>query len=447
MSVVDRHRMLVLVSNPETEPLLMQYASALAKARQGETIALHLTSPQAHLPGHAIGKEFWKDSVPMTNGVPSRSCRALAESTPDGVRAFVRNWPYALWVMGWFDNDEKRCEMTEMAQRMDVPILVVRKGVAKPRPRILVATAGGIHALETIKIGVDLSTGLDAEIDILRIVPRHMVSASIEQLNAHCREVAETMKLELRLAGMDHLRFRVCVGEDIAADLAVQSKRYDTLIVGGPSEWRLGEDIAGSIPDELARVVSCTLMMVIAPQHRELTLRRLLWAGTICADMPRLRYPEAITALIDRLVAGKQLPGQLRDRAIEAALNREQVEPTTVGCGVAIPHAALGNFTGTVAALGISPDGTGFGREGDDIAHLVFLLITSADTYDAYLPVLSQVAQLVLSEERRAELVAAGTALRAAAVVQKFQEGVVSLSEPAEGSLESAEALSNNGKE
>jgi len=439
--------MLVLVSNPETEPLLMQYASALARARQGEVTALHLTSPQAHLPGQAIGSEFWKAPVPMTHGVPGRSCCALSHSTSDGVRAFTRNWPYALWVMGWFDNDDKRREMTEMAQRMDVPILVVRKGSAKPKPRILVATAGGIHALETIKIGADLSIGLGAEIDILRIVPRHMAPASTEQLNAHCREVAETMKLELRLAGMDHLCFRVCVGENVVADLASQSKRYDTLIVGGPSEWRLGEDIAGSIPDELARAVSCTLMMVIAPQHRELTLRRLLWAGTICADMPRLPYGEAITALVDRLVAGKQLPGQLRDRAIEAALNREQIEPTTVGCGVAIPHAALGNFTGTVAALGISPDGAGFGKEGDDIAHLVFLLITSADTYDTYLPVLSQVAHLVLSEKRRAELISAGTALRAAAVIQKFQEDVVSLSEPAEDPLESAGTLSNNGKE
>lgn len=447
MSFVDRQRMLVLVSNPDTEPLLMQHASALAKTRQGEVIALHLTSPQAHVPGHAIGKEFWKDAAPMKQGVPTQTCCAISDSTSDDVRAFVRNWPYALWVMGWFDNDEKRREMTNVAQRMDVPVLIIRKGVAKPRPRILVATAGGMHSLETIKIGADLSVGLGAEVDILRIVPRHIASGSIETLNVHCREVSETMKLELRLAGMDYLRFRVCVGEDIAAEIASQSKHYDILLVGGPSEWRLSEGIAGTIPEELARTVSCTLMMVIAPQHGELNLPRLLWPATICADLPSLNHADAITALVDRLVAGGQLPGQLRDRAIEAALNREQIEPTTVGYGVAIPHAALGNFTGMLAALGISRDGMGFGRDGTDIAHLVFLLITSADTYDTYLPVLSQVAQLVLSEQRRAELVAAGTAVQAAAVIRRFQETVANVEESAEDHLEDAQTLSKNGKE
>jgi len=163
--------------------------------------------------------------------------------------------------------------------------------------------------------------------------------------------------------------------------------------------------------------------------------------------MPRLHYPEAIAALVERLVASRQLPGQLRDRAIEAALSREQIEPTTVGCGVAIPHSALGNFTGTLAALGISGEGVGFGKDGDDVAHLVFLFISSADTYDTYLPMLSQVAQFVLSEERRAELVAAGTALRAAAVVQRFQEGVAGDNEAAGDPMESVEPLSNNRKE
>jgi len=418
----DKQKILVLISNPETEPLLMRYGSALARARQGEVVALHLTSPQEHLPGHRIGRHFWDTPTKAAHGVSIRNCCAVSDSTSDGVRSFVQNWPYALWIMGWFEDDEKRREMIRMAQRMRIPIMVVRKGAANPLPRVLVATAGGIHALEAVKIGADLAKGLSAEVEVLVIVPRHTVSATTEQLNRHCHEVAESTRFALQLAGLGHLRSRVTIRDNVVADLAQRAGRYDTLVVGGPGEWRLNDSVEGSIPDELSRVTSCNMAMVVAPQSREFALRRLLWPGTICVDMPRLPYPDAIAVLVDRLVTSRQLPATLRDRAIEAALIREEIEPTTVGSGVAIPRAALSSFPGTLAALGISRDGVRFGEGDHGVAHLVFLLITSADTSDTYLTALSRIARLVLPEKRRLELLAARTALRASNIIQDFEE-------------------------
>lgn len=435
MKLNDHQRILVLLSGPKTGPFLMQYASAIATARRGEVTSLHLAAPQAHLRENGVGMEFHKSALKA--GVSDKNIAV----TPDNVQAFVQNWPYALWVAKWLEDNEKLRDLTTMAQRMDVPILVIKKGHSQRKRRILVATSGGIHALETIKIAANLSAGLGAEAEIVQILPRHIAQASEEETRIQCHQIAETMKLELRLAGLDHLPFRVCVGDSIASALSSQAKAYDTLIIGGPSEWRLGDDISGSIPDELAKTVSCTLMMVVTPQHRELSLQHLFWHGTICTNMPRLHFSEAITALVDKLIASKQLPGQLRDRTIEAAFSREQLEPTIVEGNVAIPHAALGNFTGTLAALGISRGGVAFGEHGDKRAHLVFLFITSSETYDSYLPALSQVARLVLSRQRRAKLISSGTAVQAAAVIQDFQKKVLVPLEIPEASLESVETI------
>ena len=93
---------------------------------------------------------------------------------------------------------------------------------------------------------------------------------------------------------------------------------------------------------------------------------------------------------------------------IEAALARERLSSTAVGCQTALPHARLPRFDGVAAALAIAPGGIDFGAEREP-PRFVFLMLTSATSYGRYLGALARIARLMVNPERRQALLGAPT--------------------------------------
>lgn len=90
-------------------------------------------------------------------------------------------------------------------------------------------------------------------------------------------------------------------------------------------------------------------------------------------------------------------------------LERERLGSTGIGEGVAIPHGKLDGLDRVVAAFGRSRGGVEFESLDGAPVHLVFLLLSPADSASTHLMALARISRLLKSHSFREELLSAGT--------------------------------------
>lgn len=91
-------------------------------------------------------------------------------------------------------------------------------------------------------------------------------------------------------------------------------------------------------------------------------------------------------------------------------LEREALQSTGIGEGVAIPHGALPQLTEQVAALLIVPEGIEFQAIDDAKVSIMFGVIGPKRATGEHLKTLARVSRLLRSKEFRARLVGAADA-------------------------------------
>jgi nitrogen PTS system EIIA component len=89
-------------------------------------------------------------------------------------------------------------------------------------------------------------------------------------------------------------------------------------------------------------------------------------------------------------------------------MEREQLQSTGIGEGVAIPHGALPQLKEQVAALLIVPDGVEFQAIDDAKVSILFGVIGPKRATGEHLKTLARVSRLLRSREFRTRLVTAG---------------------------------------
>lgn len=74
-------------------------------------------------------------------------------------------------------------------------------------------------------------------------------------------------------------------------------------------------------------------------------------------------------------------------------IEREELMPTGIGNGVAIPHARIDGITKPIIAVGISEMGIDFGSRDGMLSHLIFLILTPIDDPSIQLELLADIAK------------------------------------------------------
>jgi nitrogen PTS system EIIA component len=96
------------------------------------------------------------------------------------------------------------------------------------------------------------------------------------------------------------------------------------------------------------------------------------------------------------------------DRLVQALEDREKLNSTALGEGVAIPHGKLPGLKRVVAAFGRSPGGVDFSSLDGKPTHLFFLLVAPEDSAGAHLKALARISRLLKDESFRQRLMRAG---------------------------------------
>lgn len=115
---------------------------------------------------------------------------------------------------------------------------------------------------------------------------------------------------------------------------------------------------------------------------------------------------EAIAEMAARIPKDRVPPGA---NIAELAIARERGMPTSVGFGVALPHARCPKLASPIVVFGRSFQGILFDPRSQERVHLIFLLITPTEEPDLQVLLLSQIAQVIGDPENRRRLGAALT--------------------------------------
>jgi PTS system fructose-specific IIC component len=93
----------------------------------------------------------------------------------------------------------------------------------------------------------------------------------------------------------------------------------------------------------------------------------------------------------------------------DLVIKREEIHPTGVGRGVAIPHARVAGIKDVIIAAGIHPEGIDFKSRDGSKSKIIFLMLAPENDTTLYLQCLSSLAMLMMIGELGEKLLTAKT--------------------------------------
>lgn len=111
--------------------------------------------------------------------------------------------------------------------------------------------------------------------------------------------------------------------------------------------------------------------------------------------LPNLRSKDKKGAL-EEMVRALNKAGKVKDpgTVLNLLLEREALDTTAFGQGIAFPHARIDGLTGPVAVLGISKRGVDFKAKDGHPVYLFFLFLTPTEETELHLQILSESASI-----------------------------------------------------
>ncbi|ASI98309.1 PTS sugar transporter subunit IIA [Thermococcus celer] len=150
-------------------------------------------------------------------------------------------------------------------------------------------------------------------------------------------------------------------------------------------------------------------------------IKEVIREELIKMELKKRNKREVILELIDLLYEY----GVVKDKEkfFEDVWAREQITPTGVGFGVAIPHAKSSAVVSPVVAIGKSSRGVDFEAIDDKPVHLVFLIGVPENARDLHLKILSSLSRRLVHEEFREALMRAKSPHEIVEILSKNIEG------------------------
>ena len=163
----------------------------------------------------------------------------------------------------------------------------------------------------------------------------------------------------------------------------------------------------------------------MAEDGREVTHLQLadyLRVDAVDAQLAASNKPGVIRALVGLLLrVGEGLdPNEVVDRLIE----RESLQSTGIGRGVAIPHARISGLNEPLIAVGLSPEGLDFEALDGQLTRLFITILVPEDSQAVHLKLLARVSRLIGDAERLSNML---NSLSTQSLYEAFVQGDASL--------------------
>jgi fructose-specific phosphotransferase system IIA component len=137
-------------------------------------------------------------------------------------------------------------------------------------------------------------------------------------------------------------------------------------------------------------------------------IRDLLSKSSILIDLQGTDKIEILTQMSRHLALLHGLSDQ--DTIIRKILDREAEMSTGIGFGIAIPHARVFHIDRHYMIAARSVQGVDFSAIDEQFVHLIFLMISPANTSSEHTQILSSLSRIMSYEDMRKKLLAADNA-------------------------------------
>jgi PTS system nitrogen regulatory IIA component len=124
----------------------------------------------------------------------------------------------------------------------------------------------------------------------------------------------------------------------------------------------------------------------------------------ILLDLPARSKEDALAAIVRRMRESKAIKDE--SELLEEINNRETQGGTSLGNGVAIPHARLKSLDRIVVAMARLSSGVSFSEEDHEPVRLIFILITPTGKAGEYLKVLARLSKFLKEKKLLKRLLA-----------------------------------------
>lgn len=140
-------------------------------------------------------------------------------------------------------------------------------------------------------------------------------------------------------------------------------------------------------------------------------------SGGILLQQPCLSFERTVEALVAVLVERGRIPAALRQAAVEAVCEREEMASTAiVEIGVSVPHARVAGVEGVVGAIAASSTAVYYAMASVPIS-IVALVLSGPDRAAQHLNMLASLSILLQSDVVRRKLREANDASDALAAI------------------------------
>ncbi len=107
---------------------------------------------------------------------------------------------------------------------------------------------------------------------------------------------------------------------------------------------------------------------------------------------------------------------------LEKILERESIESTGIGRGIALPHARTDAVRGVVIAFGRSLKGIDYDSLDQKPVHMVFMIGSSHDSNSDYIKILSSLSRILRIDEFRERIMEAKTPDEIIDTIKEFED-------------------------
>jgi mannitol/fructose-specific phosphotransferase system IIA component (Ntr-type) len=203
---------------------------------------------------------------------------------------------------------------------------------------------------------------------------------NVKDLNPDCFVLART-RFSKELEVLYEYGADVVVQEEFETGLAILVRALKELKVN-----------IGEIKKEVETIRTERDELTKTRYFGHLTLSKQISPQRVILNLVSRTKEDAIRELVQAVAYSPKIYD--KEELFKRILEREQIEATGIGGGVAIPHARTDTIEGICVCLGISPKGINYGSIDDKPVHILVLLAANESAHEAYLNTLACVASL-----------------------------------------------------
>lgn len=257
-----RFRVLVPLAHPGHVEALVDIASAIARAREGGVVALRVALVPEQVPLADAERYVDREHTVLEaararareHGVP---CTALVRVGRHVARAVLetgRERECDLVVLGWkgWTSTARRIlgEVTDdVVNHARSDLLLVKLVDGGPFRRLLLPTAGGMHARRAEEYAADLARFYGGSLTLLSVLPPQAPAERLEEERARLEQARERVQAR----GLAEVATRVVQHASVPAGVLQASEEHDAIVLGAAETSFSLRVMFGTIPEQIAR--------------------------------------------------------------------------------------------------------------------------------------------------------------------------------------------------